>query len=413
MSQSIRFALVVIALVAVLGGFNALVHRRVSAAFMLATFGRRALAAFFALGLAGIFAGRFLPSAFWARLVSGLGWVVEIGVLIAGLFLLAVGLLVALGDRVLRAGKWGKTSTSPTSAPIEDASSPEAARVNLLPLPFALSRRDLLSRASATAALAIGGGSATYGALSGRHDYVVEEVPIRLARLPRQLDGFTIAQLSDLHLGLFVGDWEMARAVELVKRARPDVIAITGDMIDHQIAYAEQLGRLVRMLSEVAPVLAVPGNHDHYAGVDAVLAAVRRGGGTVLLNQSVRVGEQRIVVAGVDDLWARRRRLGRGPDLDAALSNGVDDAPCVLLAHQPEYFEESASRVDLQLSGHTHGGQFNLGVRPAGFVLPHGWVAGRYEVGPAQLYVNRGFGTAGPPARLGAPPEVTRLVLTV
>jgi predicted MPP superfamily phosphohydrolase len=82
------------------------------------------------------------------------------------------------------------------------------------------------------------------------------------------------------------------------------------------------------------------------------------------------------------------------------------------LCHNPAYFEAAAGQVALQLSGHTHGGQFNPGIRPADWVFRHGWVAGRYESSGSQLYVNRGFGTAGPPVRLGAPPEVTRIVLT-
>jgi uncharacterized protein len=86
--------------------------------------------------------------------------------------------------------------------------------------------------------------------------------------------------------------------------------------------------------------------------------------------------------------------------------------PRILLCHNPSFFAESAGRVALQLSGHTHGGQVNLGVRPADYILPGGWVAGRYDLQGSALYVNRGFGTVGPPARIGAPPEVTRIILT-
>jgi predicted MPP superfamily phosphohydrolase len=88
------------------------------------------------------------------------------------------------------------------------------------------------------------------------------------------------------------------------------------------------------------------------------------------------------------------------------------DLPRVLLCHNPSFFAEAAGHVALQLSGHTHGGQVNLGIRPADYLLPGGWVAGRYDLNGSALYVNRGFGTVGPPARLGAPPEVTRLVLS-
>ena len=100
-----------------------------------------------------------------------------------------------------------------------------------------------------------------------------------------------------------------------------------------------------------------------------------------------------------------------GPDVRRALRTVPADMPRVLLCHNPVYFPEAASEVALQLSGHTHGGQVNLLVRPADLILPHGYVAGLYQRGDSRLYINRGFGTAGPPARVGSPPEVTRVVL--
>jgi uncharacterized protein len=167
-------------------------------------------------------------------------------------------------------------------------------------------------------------------------------------------------------------------------------------------------------------VVAITGNHDFYAGVDAVVAAVRAGGGRVLRNQGEVLGQANagFALLGVDDLFGAR--TGAGPNLDQAISGlpllggltaPARDLPRVLLCHQPVFFEQSARHVNLQLSGHTHGGQVNLVVRPADWVLPHGWVAGLYEHDDAKLYVNRGFGTAGPPTRIGAAPEVTRLVL--
>lgn len=426
MSQWARFGLFFLSLTLVVGGLNVFVHRRITRAFSLGPSARRWLAALLALGLAGMVLGRVLGRGLGSALSGGAA-VLEVGVIVSAALLLLQGVILsAAGTAYARWARRGATappaldSTGDEGALGSDAAtkrmeaeSPEADRV-VTPAPGdSLSRRELLSRASASAALVVGGGSAVYGGIFGRHDYALEEVPIRLARLPRSLDGFTIAQLSDLHIGTFVGEFEMARAVELVKRAKPDLIAITGDMVDHDPSFADDLGRLTRMLGEVAEVVAIPGNHDHYAGVATVLDRIRRGGGTALDNRGVRVGEGRIFVAGVDDLWGRRFRLGKGPDLDEALRGRDPDVPCVLLAHQPAFFEEASSRVDLQLSGHTHGGQFNLGFRPADYVLPFGWVAGRYERGDAQLYVNRGFGTAGPPTRVGAAPEVTRIVLTV
>jgi len=414
---TLQFALFFLALLMIVGGLNVFVHRRLSSAFTLSQRSRAILASVLAAGLVAMVGGR-LFGAGASRVIGGVAAVAELGILVSAALLLLEALVIAAARLVLRRRALATpTSVEPAQAATEgakplDASTTVSDRV-VAAEGEALSRRALLSRASASAIVLVGGASATYGGLFGRHDYALEEVPIRLERLPRTLDGFTIVQLSDLHLGAFVGDYEVARALELVRRARPQVIVLTGDLVDHDPAFADDLGRLTRRLGELAPVLAVPGNHDHYAGVARVLEAVRGGGGTVLDNRSARIAEGQLLVAGVDDLWARRFRLGRGPDLDAALAGVNDEAPRILLAHQPVFFEESSSRIDLQLSGHTHGGQFNLGLRPADLVLPNGWVAGRYVRGAAQLYVNRGFGTAGPPARLGAAPEVTRLVLTV
>ena len=140
-----------------------------------------------------------------------------------------------------------------------------------------------------------------------------------------------------------------------------------------------------------------------------MLSALQRGGATPLVNDARAIAEGHIALLGVDDLWARRR--GWGPDLQAAIEAAPPGVPRILLAHQPVFFEESAAQVQLQLSGHTHGGQVTLGYNPAEMVLPHGWVRGVYEELGSTLYVNRGFGTAGPPLRIGSAPEVTKIVL--
>ena len=123
----------------------------------------------------------------------------------------------------------------PSSGPSPSASPPPP------PSPPDSSRRLFLRRAGIGASLALGGGTSLYGFAIGSHDYVVEEVPIRLARLPRALEGYTIAQLSDVHLGLFVGGPEMRAAVELVRRAKPDLVVMTGDLLDNDLAHAPKL----------------------------------------------------------------------------------------------------------------------------------------------------------------------------
>ena len=147
-----------------------------------------------------------------------------------------------------------------------------------------------------------------------------------------------------------------------------------------------------------------------------VVSALERGGAAVLINDGRVIGQRGAAFAllGVDDVWGPRTdRRSRGPDVARAIAAVPEarDLPRVLLCHNPQVFPAAAGEVALQLSGHTHGGQVNVGVRPVDLLLP--FVAGRYAIGGSQLYVNRGFGTAGPPARVGSAPEVSRIVLTV
>jgi predicted MPP superfamily phosphohydrolase len=378
-------------LIGALAGINYFVHRRVRTTLSLGPRAQRALAGLLAGSLIAVVAARVLKRALPSaalEAVAVFGTTVQLGALLTAILLFVMLLPGAVRSLVRRL-----EGVAP-----RDGDAPADPR-----------RRELLGRAAAGAAIAVGGGASAYAALVGRHDYVVETVPIRLEKLPKTLDGFTLVQLSDIHVGPFVGERELDAAVELVAAAGPDHVVLTGDLVDHDPRDAELLGALVRRLSEIAPVSAVPGNHDYYAGIEQVTRALRRAGAEVLVNRADVIGEGRIVLAGVDDLWARRRG-GPGPDLARALAGTPPDAARILLAHQPAYFAESAGTVDFQLSGHTHGGQINPG-GPARLVLPYGWVAGRYERTGSQLYVNRGFGTAGPPARLAAPPEVSRFVL--
>lgn len=257
----------------------------------------------------------------------------------------------------------------------------------------------------------MGVGATLYGTLLGRHDYQLETVPIKLARLPRTLDGFHLVQLSDLHVGNFVGDYEFRRGLELVRRARPDAIVLTGDLIDHDVRFLPELGRFVRLLGEQAPVYAVMGNHDHYAGVEAVEHTLARAGAEVLTNRHVQLGSGKdsFILAGLDDVFGNGER---GPHLTRAFADAPPELARVLLSHNPGYYPTSHAHADLTLSGHTHGGQITLFINPAQLVLRHGLVRGHYWRDGSQLYVNRGFGTAGPPTRVGSPPEITRLVLT-
>ena len=254
-----------------------------------------------------------------------------------------------------------------------------------------------------------------WGIVRGRHAFALEEIEVRVKGWPRALDGYVIAQVSDVHVGTFVGERELDEGFELVTKIRPDLVVATGDLVDFE---SEAVGLLAQRLLRIGArdgACAILGNHDHYAGASDVASRLRAAGVRVLCNESVRLREGDgggFALLGVDDLQGRTAGGSpgfRGPDLTAALRGVEGELPRILLAHQPRYLRESAGRVALQLSGHTHGGQINLGFRPADLLMEY--VSGRYERGGTTLYVNRGFGTAGPPSRVGAPPEVTKIVI--
>jgi uncharacterized protein len=297
-----------------------------------------------------------------------------------------------------------------------------------------MTRRQAVEAAGGAAIFGATGSMLGWGMLRGRHAFELVEVPLRIPGLPRVLDGYVIAQVSDLHSGAFVGERQLDEGFSLVRRARPDLVVVTGDVVDFDPAYAPLTARKLADLTARDGIAAILGNHDYYAGADEVLAALGAVGIDVLRNTGkvIRPGDGGgFALLGVDDVSSRRR--GRtGPRLDLALATVMHDAsasivrdasasttrdasastpdlPCILLSHQPVTVDLWPGKVAAQLSGHTHGGQINPGFSPLGLMMKY--VAGSYSVGGTTLYVNRGFGTVGPPSRIGAPPEVTRFVL--
>jgi len=271
----------------------------------------------------------------------------------------------------------------------------------------AIGRRQIIERAGGAAVLGATASVMGWGAVVGRHEFTVEEVPVRIPGLPKALDGYTIAQISDIHIGMLVGEKQIAPGLEKLARTKSDLVVVTGDMVDFDPKYIAETARILGALKARDGVYAILGNHDHYTGGVAVAEALRKAGLDVLVNDG-RVIRGGFSLLGVDDV-ASLRNGGIGPRLDRAQMQVPNDLPQILLSHQPHTIDFWAGRVALQLSGHTHGGQFNPGFRPADLVMRY--VAGRYEVGKTTLWVNRGFGVVGPPARVGAPPEVTKIVL--
>lgn len=341
----------------------------------------------------------------------------ELGAVV--LALIPIGIM----SRVTRAVSWvARALAAPRAAAPEPETpgasttraEPAATAVETAPLAETVTRRQAIERVVGASIFGATTVALGWGMVRGRHAFAIEEVVVRVKGWPRALEGYTITQVSDVHVGNFVGDRELDEGFEIVKKLRPDLLVATGDLVDFD---ADAIGALAaRMVRANARdgAHAILGNHDHYAGAGEVVQRLRTAGVSVLCNDSARVraGDGGgFALLGVDDLQGRTRRSAgfTGPDLSAAMRGLPADVPRILLAHQPKYFDEAAGRVALQLSGHTHGGQINPGFRPADLVMHY--VAGRYERGDSTLWVNRGFGVAGPPSRVGAPPEITKVVV--
>ena len=275
----------------------------------------------------------------------------------------------------------------------------------------AMTRRQVVEAAGGVAMIGATGATLGWGAVWGRHEFELVELPVRIAALPRALDGYVIAQVSDLHGGTYIGERELDEGFARVRAAKPDLVVVTGDMVDFDPAYAPLVARKLADLAPRDGVFACLGNHDYYAGWERVVASLRAAGIRTLLNEGTVVRPRDgggFALLGVDDRWAGRYDRP-GPRLEDALATVPDALPRILLSHQPVTVDRWPGKVALQLSGHTHGGQINPGFRPAELFMTY--VAGLYRVGGTVLYVNRGFGTVGPPSRVGAPPEVMRIVL--
>jgi predicted MPP superfamily phosphohydrolase len=282
------------------------------------------------------------------------------------------------------------------------------------------SRRLFVARTLAGTAVAAAAGTSALAFRSALGPAQVSEVPVRLERLPRALSGFTIAQVSDLHVGPTIGERHVRRIVDQVNALRPDLVAITGDLVDESVARAGAAVSHLGRLSAPHGVFFVTGNHEYYAGVDPWLEELRRLGVRVLRNERVAVGDAgaSFDLAGVNDYSMQAvDEDRRSRDLDRALAGRDPERSLVLLAHQPRKSavqQAVEGGVELQISGHTHGGQIAPWNVIVAAVFPY--VKGLYPH-PAngrtgQVYVSRGTGYWGPPMRLGAPPEIAKIVLT-
>jgi len=272
-------------------------------------------------------------------------------------------------------------------------------------------RRQAIARMFGGIAALLGIGASVAGAASALSAVGVVRVKVALSKLARATSGYRIVQISDVHVGPTIGREFIEALVGRINALEPDLVAITGDLVDGSVEELEAHVAPLAKLRAKDGVFFVTGNHEYYSGADEWIAHLAKLGVRVLRNEHVRIGgDAGFDLVGIDDVSSHGYGRGHGADLPKALAGRDGSRACVLLAHQPKGIE-LADRlgVDLQLSGHTHGGQmipWNFLVR-----LQQPFVAGLHKLASAQIYVSRGTGYWGPPMRLGAPAEITEIEL--
>ncbi len=307
------------------------------------------------------------------------------------MYVLAALVAIELGRWML--GRWNRTKGTEPQLPVDE------------------DRRVVLSRMVAGSALAFGGTVSSFGVFRAFRPPEISEVAIRLRGLPKSLDGFTIAQLSDIHIGPYFQERMIDQLVSLTNGLKADLVAITGDVVDGSP------GQLMRFVSRLGDLKSrfgtymVSGNHEYYSKWEQWIRPFESTGIEILRNRMVQIGDVggTFDLIGVDDYGAKWQPGEY--DLDLATRLRDPSRPSVLLAHQPTGLDEAAAKsIGLQLSGHTHGGQ----MFPATVLGQAIWGdrnAGLSSYEGLQIYTSRGCGCVGPPMRVGASPEIVKIVL--
>ncbi len=326
-------------------------------------------------------------------------WMAIAGLMMLGLLVVDLLLLVFTGTRLLHQ-KIRPATPLATNSELAHSSTQ------------ALSRRRFLRRVTGGGVALSATTLSARGTMKTLQTPPVITQPIALRRLDASMDGFSILQISDLHIGNTIGEAYVSAVVDAVNAAKPDLIVITGDMVDGSVEGLREHAAPLARLEAVHGVYFATGNHEYYSGVEPWLVHLRELGIRVLRNERVRIGDEQhsFDLAGIDD-YSAGRWPGHGPDIAAALAGRDDSRELILLAHQPRQVHEAKKYgVGLQLSGHTHGGQ----IWPWHYLAKAqqgGLLAGLSIHDETQLYISSGTGYWGPPVRILSRSEITRIVL--
>ncbi|WP_256760582.1 metallophosphoesterase [Cohnella sp. WQ 127256] len=277
-----------------------------------------------------------------------------------------------------------------------------------------ISRRQFLKRSTqfTLGLLGVASLSGAYARWIEPYWIEVNRISIKLANLPSSFHNFQIVHFSDLHLGFNSKPEQLSELVEQIQQIKPDLICFTGDLLDHSTAYISEAVDLFAQLKAPYGQYAVLGNHDAFGNRRAVTQGLSQAGFHVLHNEHIvlKKSSHKIYVAGVDDPWVGK------PDIDRALLHIPEDACTLLLAHEPDYADQYGRLpVDLQLSGHSHGGQVQIPFIGPLYTPPHGskYTNGLYQIPNSrlQVYTTRGIGMTRLPIRFNCRPELTVITL--
>ena len=274
-----------------------------------------------------------------------------------------------------------------------------------------MNRRDFLKAAGLTVGAGLVTATSYLSINNESQDPVIDRIPLAIRNLHPVLEGLTMVQISDVHLYPMTQPELVKKSVIMANALNPDLVVLTGDFVWQDLDAIFELAPILAGLDAKYGVFSILGNHDYWLDADVITRAMESAGLPVLINQglSIQQGKGSIFVAGLDDGWSGK------PDLDETLDGANSSEPVILLCHEPDLADRYSldGRVDVQLSGHTHGGQIRLpGI--GALVLPYlgrKYDIGLYRVNEMLLYTNRGLGVISEPVRFNCPPEISQFVL--